>query len=320
MNCKDALNRICAEDVVANDPLPPFDASVKDGFAVKLPANYEKDDNLVLNVVGSSNAGDCFNIALDKGQCIKINTGAYVPPSADAVIQIEDTLSLQRNLIGEDTQILVPGSNVRLGQDIRPVGFDIKTGETVVLKHSQVNAAQLGICATVGALKIKVYKQPIVSLISTGNELLPPDCKELDAGRIRDSNKSLLYGACKQFGIEKIVDGGIATDNADSVLKTFKNALDVADVVISTGGVSMGDKDLVKDVLLKDLNCSIHFGRLNMKPGKVKIICHNRIKCTQAIYTICYLKAYNVRNLHLQKQEETFVLSTRLAYRVNFYL
>lgn len=266
---EESLNRVCAENIHAKDPLPPFRASVKDGFALKLKGNYIKGETLTLNVVGNSNAGDSLNISLKENDCVKINTGAYVPLSADAVIQIEDTISISKNEIGEDIQIQVPNSTIEIGQDIRPVGFDIESNELVLRKGSLINAAQIGIMATVGTLNINVYKQPKVAVISTGNELLSPETDVLLPGKIRDSNKSLLVSACKQIGLENLIDGGIANDNSDSVLKTFKKALDNdVDVIISTGGVSMGDKDLVKDVLVKDLNCTLHFARMNMKPGK----------------------------------------------------
>lgn len=286
VNYLDALNRITAVKVVANDPLPPFAASVKDGFAIKLSQeqkmqlnNQNKTVKFLFDVIGSSDAGDeLINIDLNENQCVKINTGAPVPLKADAVIQIEDTISLEKNELGQDTKIEIVGTSscggaesneiiIKLGQDIRPIGFDIKVGEEVVRERTIVKAPQIGICATVGAIYLKVFKLPRVGLVSTGNELRKPDAN-LTSGQIRDSNKSLLYAALKTFGIESIFDAGIANDDAESVLSVFKDALERTDVVISTGGVSMGDKDLVKDVLEKNLNCKIHFARMNMKPGK----------------------------------------------------
>jgi molybdenum cofactor synthesis domain-containing protein len=112
-----------------------------------------------------------------------------------------------------------------------------------VRKGMILTAAQIGICATVGALKVNVVKLPVVGLVSTGNELCKPDEQDnLTSGKIRDSNKSLLYAALKSFGIQTIYDAGIANDDCDSVLKVFRDALEKCDVVISTGGVSMGDK------------------------------------------------------------------------------
>lgn len=261
----DALNRISACEIKAQEPLPPFAASVKDGFAIRLTEeqkNYllsnSEESNKVkfeFDVIGASNAGDdLINIDLKDGQCVKINTGAPVPLRADAVIQIEDTISLEKNSNGHDSKIEIVATtgcggtggdgkiDLKLGQDIRPIGFDIKVGEVVVRERSQIKAAQIGICATVGALNLKVFKLPVVGLVSTGNELSKPDEIKLNSGKIRDSNKSLLYAALKSSGIEKIYDAGIATDDVNSVLRVFKHAMENSDIIISTGGVSMGDK------------------------------------------------------------------------------
>lgn len=197
---------------------------------------------LSLNVIGTSNAGDTKNLKLKEGECVKINTGAYVPESADAVIQIEDTISLEKNTLGEDTKIKIENSNIKTGQDIRAIGSDIAADEIIVKEKSLIGPAQIGCCATVGALKLKVFKKPIVGILSTGNELMDPTTENLEEGKIRDSNKSLLYFACKQLGIEQVIDLGVANDNSDSVLGKFKDGIEKADIIISTGGVSMSDK------------------------------------------------------------------------------
>ena len=266
----DALGRVSASVVKARDPLPPFAASIKDGFAVRFNQaqrsylqNPVKGQNpFEFDVVGASNAGDALiNMELEEGQCVKINTGAPVPLKADAVVQIEDTISLSKSEKGHDMKIIVIcggggcGSssnsnaelvNIKIGQEIRPIGFDIESGEVVVKEGSIIKAAQVGICATVGALKLRVFSLPSVSLVSTGNELASPDQEVLKQGQIRDSNKSLLFAALKQFGIEKIHDAGVATDDPHSTLKVFKNAMETSDVIVSTGGVSMGDKVFIK--------------------------------------------------------------------------
>lgn len=257
----DALNRICSADVVAKEPLPPFAASVKDGYAIRL-TNEQKEalasnnsKKFVFEVIGAANAGDeLINFDLKQGQCVKINTGAPVPLKADAVIQIEDTISVEKDHQGADKVIEIVGTSgcggqeshgqidLKLGQDIRPIGFDIKVGETVVRKGMIIKPPQIGICATVGALNVNVYKLPTVGLVSTGNELVKPDQAHLTGGKIRDSNKSLLMAALKDFGVEKIIDAGLANDDPNSVLNVFKHAVENCDIVISTGGVSMGDK------------------------------------------------------------------------------
>ncbi len=200
----------------------------------------------VFEVVGSANAGDkLINFNLKEGQCVKINTGAPVPLKSDAVIQIEDTISLAKDINGIDTRIEVISKTVgsiKLGQDIRPIGFDIKPGECVIRKNTIIGGPQIGICATVGALELEVYKMPTVALISTGNELVSPDEVSPKSGQIRDSNKALLYSTLKSFGILNVIDAGVARDEPNSVLEVFMNGVEKADVIISTGGVSMGDK------------------------------------------------------------------------------
>ena len=287
VNYMNALNRITAVKVVATEPLPPFAASVKDGFAIKLTDEQKsqltskaKTVKFQFKVIGASNAGDeLITVDLKEGECVKINTGAPVPLKSDAVIQIEDTVSLEKNSSGHDTKIEIVGTSgcggggesneidIKLGQDIRPIGFDIQVGEEVVRERTSIKAPQIGICATVGAVKLKVFKLPSVCLVSTGNELKSPEAS-LASGQIRDSNKSLLHASLRTLGIESIHDAGIANDDVTGVMSVFKDALEHSDVVISTGGVSMGDKDLVKDVLEKNLCCKIHFARMNMKPGK----------------------------------------------------
>jgi gephyrin len=266
-----ALNRVCAQKVAASEPLPPFPASVKDGFAIKLTAEQKNALLLIsnssaeecavrfeFNVIGASNAGDqVLSIDLKEGECVKINTGAPAPLKADAVIQIEDTISLAKDeTTGRDTRIeivktsgcggggggVASGVNLRLGQDIRPVGSDIAVGECVVNANMLIGPAQIGICATVGALSIECFKQPTVGLVSTGNELVKPEDSMTSTGKIRDSNKALLNAALRSHGLTGIYDAGIATDDPNSVLQVFKNALEYSDIVISTGGVSMGDK------------------------------------------------------------------------------
>jgi gephyrin len=215
-------------------------------FHFLFSSNLTEGVLFVFEVVGAANAGDeLINFHLNEGQCVKINTGAPVPLKSDAVIQIEDTVSLAKDVNGIDTQIEVltrTVGSIKLGQDIRPIGFDIKPGECVIRKNTIISAPQIGICATVGALELEVYKVPTVALISTGNELVGPDKVSLKGGQIRDSNKALLYSALKSFGILNVIDAGVARDEPNSVLEVFRNGAEKADVIISTGGVSMGDK------------------------------------------------------------------------------
>ncbi|KAG8232680.1 hypothetical protein J437_LFUL009927 [Ladona fulva] len=202
------------------------------------------------------------------GECMRINTGAPLPPGADAVVQVEDT-SLLREADGGrlevEIEILWAPSK---GQDVRQIGSDIALGERVLLKGTVLGASELGLLATVGATCVLVYRLPVVAILSTGNELQEPWAGPLHPGCIRDSNKTSLMALIGNKNGFHIVDAGIAQDSPEVLLPYLRSALSSADVVVSTGGVSMGDRDYLKDVLQADVGAKIHFGRVMMKPGK----------------------------------------------------
>lgn len=257
-----SINRILAEDIVAKDPLPPFPASIKDGYAV-----LASDGVGVRKVRDVIAAGDFLKPSpLQSGEVIRISTGAPVPEGADCVVQVEDTELVKAS--GDGTKELEIKINVapKTGQDIRPVGSDIPLGKTVMSKGERISVGHIGVLATVGVTKVKVVKRPRIGVLSTGNELQNPH-EELKPFHIRDSNKSTLLALLKQFNFEAS-DCGIARDTPDEVKKKLWNALKSNDVVITTGGVSMGEFDVIKKVLEVDFCATVHFGRVNMKPGK----------------------------------------------------
>ncbi|GAB6026957.1 hypothetical protein CHUAL_013627 [Chamberlinius hualienensis] len=254
----DCAGRILAEDVHAKDPLPPFPASIKDGYAV-----IAEDGAGVRQVVGGSTAGS----GVLPGQCVRINTGAPVPPGANAVVQVEDTKLIKETDEGNTELEIEILTTPKVEQDIRPIGCDISKGEKVLPSGIQLNYSELGILAMVGVTRVSVYQLPLVGLLSTGNELVNPEVEELVPGKIRDSNKTLLSSLIKQSGFPT-VDLGIATDTVESLVNKLSEGLKSCDVIISSGGVSMGDKDMLKPVLKKHFGATIHFGRvLIIKPG-----------------------------------------------------
>ncbi|ESO08664.1 hypothetical protein HELRODRAFT_74817, partial [Helobdella robusta] len=257
------LNRIVACDVFAESNLPPFDASVKDGYAI-----IAADGPGVKVVIDVSTAGSMQAATpLESGQCCRISTGAPVPPGADAVVQLEDTRLVKADEEGKielEVEFLCK-ETISPGQDIRPLASDVKMGECILMAGMRVGCAEVGLLASVGNISIQCYKLPSVGVMSTGNELLEPE-SHLKAGKIRDSNRPMLLACLREQGFHG-TDLGVADDKADSLLNHFKMALETVDVIITTGGVSMGEKDLVKDVLVHDLGAVIHFGRVFMKPG-----------------------------------------------------
>ncbi|XP_074854995.1 gephyrin isoform X13 [Carettochelys insculpta] len=284
INYRDGMGRVLAQDVYAKDNLPPFPASVKDGYAVR--AADGPGDRFI---IGESQAGEQPTQTVMPGQVMRVTTGAPIPCGADAVVQVEDTELIRESDDGTEeleVRILV---QARPGQDIRPIGHDIKRGECVLAKGTHMGPSEIGLLATVGVTEVEVNKFPVVAVMSTGNELLNPE-DELLPGKIRDSNRSTLLatiqehgyptinlgivgdkkpGAFKEEGTQSFqntVETGLL-DCPDDLLNALNEGISRADVIITSGGVSMGEKDYLKQVLDIDLHAQIHFGRVFMKPG-----------------------------------------------------
>ncbi|XP_039598198.1 gephyrin isoform X1 [Polypterus senegalus] len=260
INYRDGMGRVLAQEVYAKDNLPPFPASVKDGYAVR--AADGPGDRFI---IGESQAGEQPTHTVMPGQVMRVTTGAPIPCGADAVVQVEDTELIRESEDGTEeleVRILV---QARPGQDIRPIGHDIKRGECVLAKGTHMGPSEIGLLATVGVTEVEVQKFPVVAVMSTGNELLNPE-DDLHPGKIRDSNRSTLLATIQEHGYPTI-NLGIVGDNPDDLLNALNEGISRADVIITSGGVSMGEKDYLKQVLDIDLHAQIHFGRVFMKPG-----------------------------------------------------
>uniref|UniRef100_A0A671WXS5 Gephyrin n=1 Tax=Sparus aurata TaxID=8175 RepID=A0A671WXS5_SPAAU len=280
INYRDGLGRVLAQDIYAKDNLPPFPASVKDGYAVR--AADGPGDRFIM---GESQAGQqhlCNSISLCvfmclqpthtvmPGQVMRVTTGAPIPCGADAVVQVEDTELLRESEDGTEELEVRIMVQARPGQDIRPIGHDIRRGECVLAKGTHMGPSEIGLLATVGVTEVSVHKFPVVAVMSTGNELLNPE-DDLHPGKIRDSNRSTLLSTIQEHGYPTI-NLGIVGDNPDDLLSALHEGISRADVIITSGGVSMGEKDYLKQVLDIDLHAQIHFGRgWGVLPGKLKI-------------------------------------------------
>ncbi|GLI59317.1 hypothetical protein VaNZ11_001172 [Volvox africanus] len=254
-----ALGRVLAEDVRAPDSLPPFPASIKDGYAV-----VATDGAGEYLVIGESRAGQLDNVPVRPGTVAYITTGAPVPEGADAVVQVEDTERLPSGPDGEHRVHIKKAA--KFGQDIRPVGSDIAEGDIVLKAGELVGVAEIGILATVGAVHLKVHSTPKVGVLSTGDEVVDPSTLPLGPGQIRDANRAMLLAAAARAGAE-VVDLGVARDTEGHLEGCLATAIERGlDVLVTSGGVSMGDRDLIKPLL--ERQGTIHFGRVRMKPGK----------------------------------------------------
>ncbi|KAF5447377.1 hypothetical protein F2P56_032932 [Juglans regia] len=256
----DALGKVLAEDIHAPDPLPPYRASVKDGYAVIAsdgPGEYP--------VIAEARAGnDGVGVTLTSGAVAYVTTGGPIPDGADAVVQVEDTEGIE-NTSGESkrVKILVHTSK---GVDIRPVGCDIEKDAVVLKSGERVGAAEIGLLATMGVMMVKVYPLPKIGVLSTGDELSEPTTKLLGRGQIRDSNRAMILAAATQQEC-KVVDLGIARDDEEELERILDSALcSGINILLTSGGVSMGDKDFVKPLLAS--RGTVYFSKVLMKPGK----------------------------------------------------
>lgn len=261
-----AWGLILAEAAIAQEAMPPFPASIKDGYAVVAadgPGDYP--------VVGNVTAGRVADFVVQPGQIAYITTGAPVPAGADAVVMVEETEPLPvasgEGVSGKgaaDQLVVHVRQQVKAGADIRPIGSDIDAGQEVLPVGARLGAAEIGLLATVGITKVRAYPRPRVAVLSTGDELVEPG-EVPGPGQIRDSNRAMLLAAIRAAGGDPI-DLGIASDHLDDITQRVEQGLREADILITSGGVSMGDLDLMKPIFEKA--GTIHFGRLRMKPGK----------------------------------------------------
>lgn len=248
----DLLGRVLAEDVYAVEDMPPFAASTVDGYAV-----VAADRMAERRLVGEQTAGQMHDLSVTPGAVARITTGAPVPSGADAVVMVERTEE-------RDGYVVIHDTGLPAGANIRSVGQDIARGDLVLKRGMLLGPAEIGVLATVGRHVAHVTRPPIAALLSTGDELVEPG-EPPGPGQIRDSNRYALMAAVRQTGGVPL-DLGIARDEPGDLEARVQRGLREADVLITSGGVSMGHLDLVKP-LLERLG-TIHFGRLTMKPGK----------------------------------------------------
>ncbi|CDW71322.1 molybdopterin biosynthesis [Stylonychia lemnae] len=255
---------VLADDVYAIDNLPPFRASVMDGYAVR---STEAKIGQTLSIVKGKKglAGEKSQILeqdYDVLQCLYVTTGGPVPNAFDSVLPIEETE------LSEDKLSIKVLKQMNVNQFIREKGSDVKQGEKVLEQGSVLRSAEIGLLATVGKIsEIKVYKKPIIGLLSTGNELVEANTVELLDGYIRDSNKIMLKAMISEHNIaSEVRDYGIVGDNGILLDEELQRASNECDILVTSGGVSMGELDLVKPYI--ELKGEVIFGRLNMKPGK----------------------------------------------------
>ena len=260
-----ALGQVLAEDVVARFNIPPHDNSAMDGFAVRACDTYSagRQSPVYLKVIGEVAAGYTTSIEITGGTSVRIMTGAPLPAGADAVVQFENTDETDRKKQKQPLDIIGILTPAEAGLNVRAEGEDIRAGQVVLTKGTLLLPADIGILASLGNETASVIRRPVVSVLSTGDELCPAG-KPLAPGQIYDSNSYTIAANIARYGgVAKII--GIGRDTLASLQEKIRHGLD-ADMLITSGGVSKGDYDVVKDVLAQMGNIS--FWTVRMKPGK----------------------------------------------------
>lgn len=248
----DAYNRVLAEDVLAKFNNPPYPKSAMDGYAV---SSKDSDKLSKKKIIGTNFAGDCNDFDYEENTCVRIMTGAFVPRGYDAIVKQEDCEVV-------DDFIEIKKSYKPFDYYIKE-GEDVSKGDLLIPKNTRISSVDLSILASNGYAKVKVYRKLKVALLSTGSELLYPG-DDYTPGKIYSSTTFTLKSILKNSGVE-VVEQKNCLDDEDSIIREIKNLTPKSDVIITTGGVSVGDKDLMESCMGKIGEVLFH--RIAMKPG-----------------------------------------------------
>ena len=263
----DALGLVLAEEIVADAPVPPFPNSAMDGFAVRAAdtAGASVETPVRLRVLGEAPAGYAPTVAVEPGTAVRIMTGAPVPDGADAVVRFEETdeweMPTGRN--GRRAGAVAIRRPARPGENIRPAGEDVAAGDRILACGTHLRPAEIGLLAALGRTHVAVHRRPRVAVLATGDEVVDPGAP-LGPGQIRNSNSSTVAAMVRRCGGEPVLLG-VARDTTAELRAKLAEARQ-SDVIVTTGGVSTGDYDFVKDVL--QMEGRIDLWQVRIKPGK----------------------------------------------------
>ena len=255
LNLRAALGRVLAEDVTSPLDVPAHDNSAMDGYAVRF-ADLRADAEVTLKIAGTAFAGAPFQPQVNAGECVRIMTGGVVPAGTDTIV-------MQEHVRASGSSVTIGGGH-RRGQNVREAGEDLKTGQVALQRGQLLRPAEIGLIASLGIGEIAVYRKLRVAFFSTGDELRSIGTP-LAEGQIYDSNRYTIHGMLTRLGCE-VIDMGVVRDDSDLLERAFRTASEAADVVITSGGVSVGEADFVKD-LLEKLG-EVVFWKIAMKPGR----------------------------------------------------
>ena len=269
-----SLGRVLSEDIVAKYNDPQFPTASMDGYAV-IHSDLSGDG---IEILGSNPAGSDEKRVVTEGKCIKTFTGSKMPEGADTLIQIEN--------VSVDGNIITIDEKVPKGASVRPIGEGYKSGDILIKKGTKIGFSEIGVMAGLNCVMVKVAQKPRVAIVSTGSEILDLGQESDNPAQIRSSNNYTLAALFEQAGAE-VIQLGTVGDDQDSIMKTFENALSSADILVSTGGVSVGDYDFVKDVVPR-LGAEVVYKGVAMKPGKHIMVAQKEDKFVLALPGFAY--------------------------------
>lgn len=261
----DALDMVLAEDVVSGEQVPHFARSTVDGFAVMASETYGASDSLpaFLDVTGRIEMGKEASLTLLEGQAQSIPTGGMLPRGADSVVMIEH--------VEEVGDMLNVYRQVAPGENIIRAGDDVEAGELVMTAGQRLRPQDLGVLSAIGKTRVQVYPRPVVAILSTGDEIVPADKKDLAPGEIRDINSVTIAAAARQCGAT-VIAGGIVSDDYASFAQRAKELFEASDLLLLSGGSSVGTRDFTEQVMQSLGQPGVLVHGVSIKPGKPTII------------------------------------------------
>ena len=269
-----ALGRVLAQDIVAQYNDPQFPTASMDGYAIL----FSDQDKQSITVLGDNPAGHDETRVVHSGECIKTFTGSKMPKGADTLIQIE-------NVTYNDGKIVI-NEKVAQHSSVRPIGEGYKAGDVLIKKGTKIGFAHIGVMAGLNCVMIEVVQKPRVAVLATGSEILDLGVSSDNPAQIRSSNNYTLAALFEQAGAD-VIQLGVVGDDKESIMNTFKNALASADIVVSTGGVSVGDYDFVKDIVPR-LGAEVIYKGVAIKPGRHILLAQKENKFILALPGFAY--------------------------------
>lgn len=269
-----SIGRVLAQNIVAEFNDPQFPTASMDGYAV-IHSDLERKNIVIL---GDNPAGSDEKRTIKSGECIKTFTGSKMPHGADTLIQIE-------NVTVESGRIVI-NESVAKGSSVRPIGEGYRAGDVLIKKGTKIGFAEIGVMAALNHVMVKVALKPRVAVVSTGSEILDLGANSTNSAQIRSSNNYTLAALFELCGAE-VIQLGVVGDDKSSIMQTFQNALLSADILVSTGGVSVGDYDFVKDIVPR-IGAEVVYKGVAIKPGKHIMVAQKEDKFILALPGFAY--------------------------------